>query len=125
MASDKTRVGRKAASGGGLSPGVVLSEIRLGHHTGEYVACSEGISFQSGLKGLHRRIYRTLLFAWADIQALDLVHDDHHSVEDGGPQHSILRVRTKSGGRQLFRLSASVARARNILSPYWPVPGSA
>jgi hypothetical protein len=117
---DKTRVGQQAASGHGLPAGVILSEYRAQHL--DYVVCAEGISFQSGPRGLRRRAKRTLLFAWNDIASLDLEAADSSS-EGGDAANSILRVRTKSGRTQPLRLSASVAQARDILYPHWPVPG--
>jgi hypothetical protein len=103
---------------------VVLSEVEMGHPAGEYVVCGEGISFQSGPKGLKRRVRRTPLFGWNDIASLELAATDDRSAGGGGAsQGSILRVRTKSGRTQLLRLSASVAQARDILYPHWPVHG--
>jgi hypothetical protein len=111
----KTRVGERAASGHGLPPGVILSEYRAQHL--DYVVCAEGISFQSGPRGLRRRVKRTLLFAWNDIASLDLEAADSAAAEGGDAANSILRVRTKSGRTQPLRLSASVAQARDILYP--------
>ncbi len=120
MERRKSRVGREAESGGSLPPGVVLSEHQ-GPHL-DYVVCADGISFQTGPKGLKRRVNRTLLFAWDEIASLDMAPIEPLSGEIRAPK-SILRVQTKSGRVQPFQLSATVAEARSILLRYWPVPG--
>ncbi len=120
MERRKSRVGREAESGGDLPPGVVLSES--GGQRLDYVVAADGISFQSGPKGLKRRVNRTLIFAWDDIAWLDLAPIEPPSTDIRAPK-SVLCIWTKSGRVQPVQLSATEAEARSVLLPYWPVLG--